>query len=248
MLPPSDRCWTIAQVVAAVGDSGPASAWPVNVARRRRSALAFALAAVGGGAAFAAAPSERWQSLFDGRSLAGWVQTGFEGGGAVRVERPFRGSGGAIVIEAGTTLSGLTWRDGASLPRTNYELALEAMRLRGGDFFCCLTFPVGRSAGSFVVGGWGGTQVGLSSVDRLDASQNETAREMEFADDRWYRIRVRVTEAKIEAWIDETKCVDLPRAGRTIGLRPGEIQKSLPLGVATYMTRAALREIRLRRL
>lgn len=235
-------------MVAGIGGPGPASTRPATAVRRPIVALAFVLAALGGGAAFAGAPPEEWRGLFDGRSLAGWAQTGFEGGGAVRVERPFRGGGGAIVIEAGTTLSGLTWRDGAGLPRTNYELALEAMRLRGGDFFCCLTFPVGRSACSFVVGGWGGRQVGLSSVDRLDASQNETAREMEFADERWYRIRVRVTDAKIEAWIDETKCVDLPRAGRTFGLRPGEIQKSLPLGVATYMTRAALRNLRLRRL
>ena len=37
-------------------------------------------------------------------------------------------------------------------------------------------------------------------------------------------------------------------SGRLIGLRPGDIQKSLPLGIASYMTRAALRDIRLRRL
>jgi hypothetical protein len=98
------------------------------------------------------------------------------------------------------------------------------------------------------VGGWGGTVVGLSNIDRADASQNETSREIKFSDRRWYRIRLRVTEEKIEAWIDEEKKVDLKIAGRVLSLRPGDIQKSLPLGIATYMTRAAIRDIRLRRL
>jgi hypothetical protein len=57
-----------------------------------------------------------------------------------------------------------------------------------------------------------------------------------------------VTDAKIEAWIDDTQMVDLETAGKKITLRWGEIQKSLPLGVAAFMTRAALRDIRLRKL
>jgi hypothetical protein len=70
---------------------------------------------------------------------------------------------------------------------------------------------------------------------------------MNFADRRWYRVRVRVTDAKIEAWIDGTQVVDLERAGRVFSMRPGDIQKSRPLGIATYMTRAAVRDLRLRR-
>jgi hypothetical protein len=42
--------------------------------------------------------------------------------------------------------------------------------------------------------------------------------------------------------------VDLELEGRKVMLRPGDIQKSLPLGVASYMTTAAVRDIRLRRL
>lgn len=189
-----------------------------------------------------------WKSLFDGRTLAGWAASGFEGEGAVKVEQPFRGGPGAIILEKGVTLSGVTWTKGSELPRTNYEVTLEAMKLEGEDFFCGLTFPVGASACTFVVGGWGGMVVGLSSVDHFDASDNETSQGMEFKDNRWYRIRVKVTDAKIEAWIDDTQMVDLETAGKKITLRWGEIQKSLPLGVAAFMTRAALRDIRVRRL
>lgn len=207
--------------------------------------LGFLLA----GIAVAAEPAAtgEWRELFDGRSLAGWVPSGFEGEGKVTVEAPFRGGPGALIVGMGTTLSGVTWTKGAELPRTDYEISLEAMRIRGGDFFCGLTFPVGRAACSFIVGGWAGTVVGLSSLDRLDASQNETSREREFADQRWYRIRVRVTSARVEAWIDDEKMVDVATKDRTFSLRPGEIQKSLPLGIATYQTGAAFRAIRLRR-
>ncbi len=188
-----------------------------------------------------------WTELFDGKTLAGWAQSGFEGEAAVGVQDLFRDGRGAIVIEQGTTLSGVTWTRGSSLPRSNYEIELEARRVSGSDFFCGLTFPVGEAACSLIVGGWGGTVVGLSSIDRADASQNETSSEMEFSDRRWYRIRVRVTDEKIEAWIDGTQKVDCRREGHRFSLRPGDIQKSLPLGVASYMTRAAVRDIRLRR-
>jgi hypothetical protein len=71
---------------------------------------------------------------------------------------------------------------------------------------------------------------------------------MDFQANRWYRIRVRVTPAKIEAWIDDTNMVDLETNGRTIALRFGDIDRSLPLGIATYQTAAAVSEIRIRRL
>ncbi len=213
---------------------------------------ALSVLLVAGGFASALAPlhaaekSPQWRSLFDGRTLGAWAQSGFEGEGAVKVETPFRGGPGAIILEQGVTLSGVTWTKSPELPRTNYEIELEAMKLQGEDFFCGLTFPVGTSACSFIVGGWGGMVVGLSSVDHFDASDNDTTTGMEFKDNRWYRIRVRVTKEKIEAWIDDDQKVDLEITGRKITLRWGEIDKSLPLGIAAYMTRAAVRNIRLR--
>jgi hypothetical protein len=189
-----------------------------------------------------------WQELFDGRTLRDWKPSNFATQSQVAVERPFRGGEGAIVMELGEQLSGITWAGAPNLPEVNYELALEAMKLEGQDFFCGLTFPVGRAACTLIVGGWAGTIVGLSSVDDLDASENETMSSRAFERLRWYRIRVRVTAEKIEAWIDDEPVIALPTKGRKIDLRYGGIENSLPLGIAAYQTRAAIRGIRLRRL
>ena len=194
------------------------------------------------------AAAGEWLELFDGKTLAGWMRSEFEGENNVKVQAPFRDGRAAIVIEKGTTLAGITWTRGAELPRTNYELSLEAMKLQGDDFFCGLTFPVGKSACSFILGGWGGAVTGISSVDYSDASDNDTTSGRDYVENRWYRIRVRVTDAKLEAWIDDEQAVDLDLTQRKVMLRPGDIQKSLPLGVATYMTTAAVRDLRLRRL
>src|SRR6185437_10256499 len=103
-----------------------------------------------------------------------------------------------------------------------------------------LTFPVGNTNASLILGGWGGGTVGISSIDGEDASENETATVMKFDTNRWYHVRVRVTETKIESWLDDKKIVDVKTEGRRIGLRFGEIEFSRPLGVATYQTTAAV--------
>jgi hypothetical protein len=124
----------------------------------------------------------------------------------------------------------------------NYELALDAMRVTGSDFFCGLTVPVGTNCCSLIVGGWGGTLVGISSLDSMDASENETTKFINFNQDQWYRIRLRVTEARIEAWLDKDKIVDVTTAGRRVSVRPGDIELSRPMGVAAWQTTAALRQ------
>lgn len=213
------------------------------------SVIAFARGAPAENTAAAAKEAAgEWRTLFDGRELGGWKKTEFDEGGEVRVENPFRGGPGAMIIEPGAYLSGITWSREAELPRTNYEITLEAMKLDGSDFFCGLTFPVRDSACTLIVGGWGGMVIGLSSIDDMDASENETTSAMEFAPNRWYRIRLRVTAEKIEAWIDNRHMVDVETKDRKIGLRWGDIEKSLPLGIAAYQTKAAVREIKLRRL
>jgi hypothetical protein len=193
------------------------------------------------------APAEvGWESLFDGKSLDGWAHTDFTGGAAVRLEKSFLGGGPAILVEAGTTLSGFNWTRDA--PKTNYEISLEAMKITGEDFMCGLTFPVGDAHASLILGGWGGWVVGISSINGQDASENETTRSHFFARDRWYAIKLRVTPEKLVAWLDGTKIVDVLITGKKIGLRFGQIAKSVPIGFATYQTSAAYRAIQLRRL
>ena len=183
---------------------------------------------------------EKLISLFDGKSLGSWKSTNFGGEGKVSVKN------GQIIIEMGSNISGITWSGGA-LPKMNYEISLEAMKVQGDDFFCGLTFPVGDDPCSLIVGGWGGSVVGLSSINGMDASENETTQIMNFAHNQWYRIRLRVTKGKIEAWINDKNVVDLETKGKRISIRP-EVELSRPLGIANWLTEAALRNINLRKL
>lgn len=182
---------------------------------------------------------EGWQSLFDGENLGDWRETDYAGRGEVR------GESGCLVLGMGSPFTGIRWTN--DFPTVNYEIAFDAMRTLGSDFFCGLTVPVGTSHCTFIVGGWGGGLVGLSSLDGYDASENETTKFMNFDTGRWYRIRVRLTAERFEAWIDRDKLVDVERADRHFALRPGDIELSAPLGISAWQTGAAVREIRWRR-
>ena len=100
-------------------------------------------------------------SLFDGKTLAGWKKSVFGGEGDVEVKD------GTIVMQAGSPMTGITWT--GKYPKMNYEISLQAKRVDGSDFFCGLTFPVGESPCSFIVGGWGGGVIGLSNLNGFDA-------------------------------------------------------------------------------
>jgi hypothetical protein len=180
-------------------------------------------------------------SLFDGKSLEGWKVTDFAGGGEVKVEK------GQIVVSAGDTLSGITWKDAAKLPKDNFEISLQAMKLKGDDFFCGLTFPVGDSHASLILGGWGGTLVGVSSLDGQDASENETTIYRKFDHNKWYTVRVRVAGGKLQAWVDKEQVVDVELKDKRISTRI-EVDPSRPLGLATYQVSAAYKDIQLKRL
>jgi hypothetical protein len=180
------------------------------------------------------------RSLFDGKTLTGWISSDFAGRGSVTV------SNGQINLGMGS-MTGINWTNTNTLPRMSYEISLDAMRVDGSDFFCGLTFPVGKDPCSFIVGGWGGGVVGLSSIDSEDASQNETTGYMNFTNGKWYHIRVRVEPGKIQAWIDNDRVVNLETEGKRISIRM-EVEPSVPLGIATWNTAAALKNIQLKRL
>ena len=183
-------------------------------------------------------PGDGWRVLFDGASLDGWRATDFGGPGRVDVQH------GLLVFRMGSPFAGANYTK--VVPKVNYEVTLEAMRVAGDDFFCGLTFPAGDSFASLIVGGWGGRLVGISSIDHNDASENETTQTMTFETGRWYRIRLRVTEQRIEAWIDQKKIINVVTAGRTLSLRAGQIELSKPFGLASWLTSAAFRDLKIR--
>jgi len=173
--------------------------------------------------------------LFDGESLDGWEIIDFGGQGGISVKDD------AIVIEAGDPLSGIRWT--GDFPKTNYEVNFQAKRVRGHDFFCGMTFPVKDSFLTLVLGGWQGRVNGLSSIDGYDAANNETYDSYGFSPDRWYRIRLRVTDEKIEAWADDNKIVDFTIGKHDLSLR-WEMEPTVPFGISTYYTTGAVRFIR----
>ena len=178
-------------------------------------------------------------SLFDGTSLKGWEITDFDNSGKVYIKD------NSIIIEKGATCSGIKWAK--KIPKINYEITLEAKRVDGNDFFCGLTFPVKNEFCTLIIGGWGGTVVGLSCIDGLDASENETGTKKTFNNGQWYHIRLRVTENAIQAWINKKKFIDFERTSQKLSLR-WEVEPSKPLGIATWKTTAALRNINLHKL
>ncbi|MHC4543659.1 MAG: 3-keto-disaccharide hydrolase [Planctomycetota bacterium] len=182
-------------------------------------------------------PSET--SLFDGKNLGLWNITDFGGQGDVYVKD------GSIIMEMGNDMTGITWA--GPVVKMNYEITLDAKRVTGSDFFCGLTFPVGENPCSLILGGWGGEVCGLSNIDYYDAANNETTRIIQFEQGKWYHVRLRVTPTKIEAWVDDEKIVDIETTGRKIDIRP-EVDLAKPLGISTWQTAGAVRNIHLKKL
>jgi hypothetical protein len=178
-----------------------------------------------------------WHPIFDG-SLTGWRVTEFGGGGRVEIKQ------GLMFFKMGGPFTGVNFTN--VIPNQNYEVTLEAMRVEGDDFFCGLTFPIGDSCSSLILGGWGGSTAGISSIDGHDASANETSQEMSFETGHWYRIRLRVSEQKLEAWVGQKKIVEVVRAGHKFSMYASEIEQSKPFGLASWATSAAFRDIRIR--
>ena len=182
---------------------------------------------------------QSWTPLFNGTSLKGWKETQFRARGSVSVKD------GMIAIGKGH-LTGITFV--GDFPKSGYEIRFEAARLDGSDFFAGITFPVKDSFCTWINGGWGGSVVGLSSLDGDDASENDTSTVRDFVTGRWYAFRLAVTDDKIQGWIDGDLVIDADIKGRRVGLRAGEMDLSTPLGFATYSTVAGLRKIEYRRI
>jgi hypothetical protein len=178
-------------------------------------------------------------SLFDGKTLGQWKVTDFGGQGDVYVKD------GAIFMEMGSYATGITWT--GPVVRMNYEITLQAQRVEGTDFFCALTFPVAENPCTLVLGGWGGSLCGLSNLDYYDAANNETTQFIQFENGKWYDVRLRVVPNRIQAWLNGEELVDVDTTGRKIDIRI-EMDLCQPLGIATWVTTGAVRNINLRKL
>lgn len=179
------------------------------------------------------------RSLFDGKTLKGWKVTKFGG------EGPVVAADGVLELGFGTFMTGVTYDGEQKLPTSNYELMLEAKRADGTDFFCGLTVPFKESHFSLIVGGWGGGVTGISSIDGLDASENDTTRYIPYKKGVWYCIRLKVTDDLIEVWVDNDKSISFKVDEEKFSTRI-EVDLSKPMGICSFDTKAHLRNIRLR--
>ena len=183
---------------------------------------------------------EAGRLLFDGASLRAFETTVFGGEGEVAVE------GGRLILDYGNPLTGVTWV-GDELPRDDYRVDLVAQRIEGTDFFCGLTFPVRDGYATLVLGGWGGATTGLSCIDGMDASQNETTRYLYYETGVDQVVSVQVAAGRVRCTVGDELLCDVAIEDHVWETRP-EVELSKPFGVCSFTTRASIGPIRLTRL
>ena len=188
------------------------------------------------------APVGEWLDLFDGKTLQGWEvlkKDHFDLAGKVFAEN------GAIVMEAGAPYTGITWT--GDFPRDCFEVEWKGIRRNNYDIFCGLTVPVGEEYVTYVLGGWGGSVVGLSNVDFMNANDNQTTCIEEFENGTWYTFRIRVEPEKIQAWIDDKLRFEQPREDHKFDIYY-QLEPNRPLGFFTWNTEGGIKDIRMRRI
>jgi len=185
-------------------------------------------------------PTE-WISLFDGKSLDGWDVTQFGSQAEVQAKD------GYLELELGYPMTGVTITEEKfkTLPKINYEMQLEAKRALGSDFFVGLTFPVKDDSCTLIMGGWGGGVIGISSLDGYDASENETTTYSTFKLGQWYKVRLKVTDAVIQVWLDGEQIIDVNIEDKKIDTRI-EVTLSEPLGLSSFETTSHIRNFKVR--
>ena len=214
----------------------------------KRTTLTAAIAVLGMSLGCATAPDitalavGQEAELFNGRDLTGWnvlTKDYFDMPGKVSVKD------GAMILGSGSDMTGVQW--GGEMLRTDFTVSLEARRVDGSDFFCGLTFPVGKSYVSLIMGGWGGSAVGLSNVDDMSAIENATTQAIEFVQKKWYSIEVTVADGYVRVWLDDKKIIEQVIAGKRFTIWPQQ-EPVRPLGVATSATTGAIRRFTVKRL
>ena len=202
--------------------------------------LIFLMAAAG--LAEEAPPEPEWISLFNGENLEGWKIADYYGTGDVTVED------GVIRLGLGMMITGIVYDGETEFPKTDFELEFESQRTTGTDFFATVTFPVGDGFCSFVTGGWGGSVFGLSSINGYDASENSSSKFFSSENDKWYKIRVRVTNERILCWVDDEEIVNCERDEDKTFTTRFEVRTSQPMGIANYCCDSEVKNVRYRML
>jgi hypothetical protein len=181
-----------------------------------------------------------WKSLIAKKGLEGWTVTDMYKHGEVKRD------GDLIVMEAGEPMTGIT-TDLKEFPTSDYEIEMEARRVKGEDFLCGLTFPVGKGFASFIGGGWGGSLVGLSSVNGSDASENSTSSTFNFKNGQWYKFKVRVDDEFVRGFIDGKEVFAQERESNEFSTRV-EVYSLQPLGTCAYRSKVEIKSFRWRSL
>ena len=233
---------TVTSAEAALAKAETALATAETALAAAKTAVAEAKAALSNAAA-----TEKWVSLFDGESTAGWSIPVYGGDGDVDVQE------GNLVIGRGEMMTGIRYEK--EFPKNNYELRFEARRAQGYDFFAACTFPVKESFCTLINGGWGGGLTGLSSIDGYDASENSSSMHFTYKENIWYRFRMQVTDDTIQVWItpqdkegnwgEEESVIKLVIEDRKLSTR-FEVERYKPLGFCTWVTEGHLRNIEYR--
>jgi len=179
------------------------------------------------------------RALFNGKDLSGWKAADIWGNGKVEAL-----TNGVVSCGLGKPLTGLAYTN--SFPTMSYEVKMEALRKEGSDFFVAMTIPVESNACTVVIGGWGGGLCGISSINFMDASENQYSEGVAFKNDVWYTLRVRVTPGLLEVFLNDTLyTAKVPfESSSAFTLRAGsDIDKTKPFGLATYETKALWRNL-----
>ncbi|MEM0896595.1 MAG: family 16 glycoside hydrolase [Verrucomicrobiota bacterium] len=186
--------------------------------------------------------AKEWKPLFDGKSLTNWAIIDYPGHAKAAVED------GELIIEKGVQLSGVRYT-GDDFPEINYELEVVARKIDGYDFFAGITFPYKDTHATWVLGGWGGSVVGISSINDEDAYENETMEVRDFDFDKYYTLRLQVTEKRFLGFIDEDdRVVNVNVEDKRVSMRWGSIEDSVPLGISTFMVKSGVKSVRIRKL
>ncbi|TWT94234.1 family 16 glycoside hydrolase [Neorhodopirellula pilleata] len=201
----------------------------------------------------ATAPDAGKSEISDGEFrplIQDWEAASFGGDGAIEFKKIKKADDAKhddqlIVFAAGDPLTGIRWT--GPLPRENYELRMQARRVDGFDFFVAVTFPVGQEHCSFVLGGWGGGILGISSINGDDAANNETTQYKDFKNGQWYQVRIRVDEKAIVCWIDDEEWANVERDRNSFDIRI-EMDPCLPLGLANFQCTSEIKSVQIRKL